>query len=76
MLSSALGVIKKVKSLEEAFELTDGEKQYFSFGGKVMKSDGYFSKEQIFDNIETDWWWFLLLGLILTLVFTVIINSY
>jgi hypothetical protein len=46
--------------LEEALELTDGEKQYFSFGRKVMKCDGYFSKEPIFDNIETDWWWFLL----------------
>jgi hypothetical protein len=48
MLSTVLGAIEKVKSLEEAIELTDGEKQYFSFGGKVMKCDGYFSKEQIF----------------------------
>jgi hypothetical protein len=29
MLSTALGAIKKAKSLEEALELTDGEKQYF-----------------------------------------------
>jgi hypothetical protein len=41
-----------------------------------MKCIGYFSREQIFDKIEPDWWLFLLLGLILTLIFTVIINSY
>jgi hypothetical protein len=47
MLLSTLGTIKKVKSLEEAVELTDGEKQYFSFEGKVMKWDGYFSRNKI-----------------------------
>jgi hypothetical protein len=72
VLSTALGMINKAKTLEEALELTDGEKQYFSFEGKVMKCDGYFS----LDKIEPEIWWFLLLGLLLTLTFTVILSSY
>jgi hypothetical protein len=36
MLSVTLGVIDKSKTLEEAVELTDGEKQYFSFGRKLV----------------------------------------
>jgi hypothetical protein len=74
-LSGALKMINKVKTLEEALELTDEERQYFSFEEKVMKCNGYFSRNQIFDETEPDLWWFLLLAL-LTLIFTVILNSY
>jgi hypothetical protein len=35
MLTVVLGVIKKVKSLEEALELTDEEKQYFLLEEKL-----------------------------------------
>jgi hypothetical protein len=43
--------------LEEAIQLSDDSKQYFSFSGEVFKCNGYFSKDKIFEEVKPNLWW-------------------
>jgi hypothetical protein len=72
-LTTSLNLIKKAKSLEEAIQLSDYSKQYFSFNEEVFKYNGYFSKDKIFEEVKPNLWWIIL---ILAIIFTIILNSY
>jgi hypothetical protein len=61
---------------EEAIQLSDDSKQYFSFSGEVFICNGYYSKDKIFEEIQPNLWWIILVGLILAVVFTIVLNSY
>jgi hypothetical protein len=75
-LTTTLGLVKKAKCLEEAIQLPDDTKQYFSFNGEVFKCNGYFSKDKIFEEVKPNLWWIILVGLIPAVIFTVVLNSY
>jgi hypothetical protein len=68
-------LIKKAKGLEEVVQLSDDSKEYFSFSGEVFKCNGYFSKNKIFEEVKPNLWW-IILGLILAVVFTIVINNW
>jgi hypothetical protein len=55
-LTTSLNLIKKAKGLEEAIQLSDDSKQYFSFSGEVFKCNGYFSKDKIFEEVKPNLW--------------------
>jgi hypothetical protein len=74
-LSTTFGLVKKAKDLEEAVQLSNDTKQYFSFS-EVFKCNGYFSKDKIFEDVKTNLWWIILVGLILAVIFIVVFNSY
>jgi hypothetical protein len=75
-LTTSLNLIRKAKGLEEATRLSDESKQYFSFSGEVFKCNGYFSKDKIFEEIQPKFWWIIVVGLILAVVFTIVLSSY
>jgi hypothetical protein len=75
-LTTSLDLVKKAKGLEEAIQLSDDTKQYFSFSGEMFKCNGYFSRDKIFEEIKPNLWWIILVGLILAILFTVILNSF
>jgi hypothetical protein len=64
-LSTSLGLIKKSNILEEVIQLSDDTKQYLSFNGEVFKSNGYFSRDKIFEEVKPNLWWIRLVTLIL-----------
>jgi hypothetical protein len=75
-LTISLNLLKKVKGLEEAIQLLDESKQYFSSSREVFKCNGYFNKDKIFEGVKPNLWWIILVGLILAVIFTTILNSY
>jgi hypothetical protein len=54
----------------------DGSSEVHSFTGQIFKCDGFYNKTQIFRLIPPNLWWIVLVGLLLALLFTVILNSY
>jgi hypothetical protein len=75
-LTTSLGLVKKAKGLEEAIQLSDESKQYFSFSEEIFKYNDYFSIDKIFEEVKQNLWWVILVGLILAVIFTVVLNSY
>jgi hypothetical protein len=51
-------------------------KEYFSFSGEVFKCNAYFSRDKIFEEVKPNLWWIILVGLILAVIFTIVLNSY
>jgi hypothetical protein len=64
------------KALVEAERFLDGDKQVFSFQGNVLKCDGFFSHEQLYKDVAKNLTWIVIVGLILAVVFTIVLNSY
>jgi hypothetical protein len=42
----------------------------------MFNCNGYFSKDKILEEVKPNLWWIILVGLILAVVFTIVLNSY
>jgi flagellar basal body-associated protein FliL len=64
------------KALVEAEKFLDGDQSVFSFEGTVLKCDGFFSHNQIYKDITKNLTWIIIVGIILAVVLTIVLNSY
>jgi hypothetical protein len=75
-MASILQSFTNTEQLQEATISHDGSQKIYSFAGEAFKCDDFYSKNQIYKNIPKNLWWIIIVGLILAMVFTVVLNSY
>jgi hypothetical protein len=69
-------LIHETKTLEVSEVYTDGTSEVHSFAGQIFKCDGFYSSSQITIKDAGSYVWIVLVGLILAILFTIILNSY
>jgi hypothetical protein len=64
------------KFLTELKVFFDGEQEIHSFTGDIFKCNAFYNQTHIYQDQDYKTGWFIIFGILLAVVFTLVLNSY